>query len=285
MKYYKLTIITLILSLWTLLSCETFDTEVTIPSYLKVDSVKVQTNESVEGTYHQQISDVWVNINGTKIGTFEIPSRFPILQEGSTPISIQAGIIKSGIHDFREIYPFFKTYRDTLYLQKGKSHFVTPIFQYKKETNFLLIEDFEDAGMRLYPIDTIDYSETIEDPDYTDNHIRKISLPDSVIGFQMITRIPIILKTKPIYMEIEYKCNETFGVGIKVQQATGSYSFEDPFTIIKPQSNWNKMYLNIAEQMYLTTGNNYDIYLFFKSEKGKISTFYIDNIKIITFDE
>ena len=45
------------------------------------------------------------------------------------------------------------------------------------------------------------------------------------------------------------------------------------------------MYLNVAEQIYITTGKNYDIYLFFKSEEGKTSTFYIDNIKIITFDE
>ena len=162
MKYYKLSLIALIFSLLTLSSCETFDNEVTIPSYLQIDSVKIQTGESTEGTNHQQISDVWVNINGTKIGTFELPSCFPILQEGNTPISIQAGIVKSGIHDFREIYPFFKKYRDTLYLQKGKNNFTTPIFQYKKETNFLLIENFEDAGMRLYPTDTIDYSETIE---------------------------------------------------------------------------------------------------------------------------
>jgi len=85
-------------------------------------------------------------------------------------------------------------------------------------------------------------------------------------------------------MEIEYKCNNTFGIGLRVHQTHNS-SDEDPFTIVKPQKKWNKLYLNLAEQMYLTSGINYDIYLFFGSEEGETSTFYIDNIKILSFDE
>ena len=282
MIYQRLFII--IISLGLLSSCDTFDPKASIPSYVQIDSVQIQINDTTEGTSNQQITDIWFSVNGKTIGTFEIPTTFPVLDKGECTIFAQAGIVKSGIHDFREAYPFFDAYQDTIILTEGVKKKITPIFQYKSATKFW-VEDFENTNnIKLYPQDTISYLTQIQDPDNDTNHIGKILIPSDKKGFQLITKIPIELKTKPIYMEIEYKCDETFGIGLRVHQ-TSSSSDEDPFTIIKPKGEWNKLYLNLAEQMYLTSGKDYDIYLFFSSDEGKTATFYIDNIKILTFDE
>jgi len=282
MIYQRIFIIIIGISL--LSACDTFDPKASIPSYVQIDNVQIQINDTTEGTSNQQITDIWFNVNGKTVGTFEIPTIFPVLDKGECIIYAQAGIVKSGIHDFREVYPFFDAYQDTITLTEGEKKKISPVFQYKSATRFW-IEDFEDPDTcKLYSQDTISYLSQIQDPDNDTNHIGKIVVPSDKKGFQLATKIPIELKTKPIYMEIEYKCNETFGIGLRVHQ-TSSSSDEDPFTIIKPKENWNKLYLNLAEQMYLHSGQNYDIYLFFGSDSNKVSTFYIDNIKILTFDE
>ena len=262
-------------------SCESQRADV--PAYIQVDSVKVSTNSSLEGTNKQNITDVWFNLDGSRVGAFEIPACFPVIAEGVYPVSISAGILKSGIHDFREIYPFFKVVRDTLKFVANQIIPLTPVFEYKDETQFW-IENFEDPGLKLYTNDSTNYLVQVVDPDNSENHVGLVYLPDTVDAFQVFTKIDMTLAPTPVYMEIEYKSDEAFGIGIIIKQMGGGTENIRPFTIVKASDKWNKLYLNLAEQFALSSGAvSYDVYFFFTSDVGVETHTYLDNIKILSF--
>ncbi len=275
----------IIISLFGLLlflySCEPIEAD--IPAYMEIDSVKVSTNKSIQGTNKHNISDVWFNLDGSRIGVFEPPTRFPIIAEGNMPVSMYAGVLKSGIHDFREIYPFFKVIRDTFNFVNNEIINIVPVFEYKEETNFW-IEDFEDPGMKFYSDDSINYLSQIQDPSNSDNHLGYIYLPDTTDAFHIYTKIEMELSNTPIYMEIEYQADEAFGIGVRLTKQGGGHENLSPFTIVKPTDTWKKLYLNLAEQFSVNpSAVSYDIYIFFASEKNQEAHFYLDNIKIVSF--
>lgn len=269
-------------SLIFLSSCDTFNAEVEVPTYVQVDSVKFVTRLD-EGTSNQLITDVWFNLDGTKVGAFEIPTRFPVIAKGRRAVSISGGILKNGIRDFREVYPFFEVIKDTFEFVGAEIIPITPVFEYKTEAEFW-IEDFEDPGLKLHTNDSINYLSQITDPENSTNHIGYVFLPDTTEVFQVFTKTRIELSTTPIYMEIEYKCDESFGIGILVEHMGGSYEDIRPFSIIKPRDDWNKLYLNLAEQFNNSPGGvSYDVYFFFASNPGEEAHIYLDNIKIVYF--
>lgn len=266
-----------------LTSCERFENKAEIPAFVKIDSVQCFTNESNEGTNNQKITDVWFNLEGSQVGVFEIPTHFPVIANSRKPVSLRAGIVKSGIHDYREPYPFFKTIRDTLDFVGTKTIILNPVFEYKEETKFW-IENFEDPGLKFHTNDSTNLLTQSIDPENASNHIGYIHLPDTISAFQIYTSINIQLAYTPIYMEIEYKNDEAFGVGILMQKQGGGYETLSPFTIVKSSENWNKLYLNLSEQMAANPGAlSYDVYFFFASNNGEEANIFLDNIKILYF--
>jgi len=270
-----------IISALFLPSCEPIEADVA--AYVQIDSVNVTTDISTQGTSNHKITDIWFNLDGSRVGTFEIPTKFPVIAEGKRPVSISAGIIKSGIHDFREVYPFFKIIRDTFDFVGAEAIPYYPTFEYKEETKFW-IEDFEDPGLKLHTNDSINRLKQIIDPNNQNNHLGHVYLPDTVDAFLVYTKINIKLSTTPIYLEIEYKSDEAFSVGILTEQINGSYEDIRPFSIIKASPEWNKLYLNLAEQFNINPGAiSYDIYLFFATDQGGKANVYLDNLKIVSF--
>ena len=107
-------ILALLVSTFFLPSCDTFEGHAETPTYIQIDSIDFVSNTSLEGTSTQQITDVWFNVEGTLIGAFEMPTRFPIITEGTKPVTMYAGVLKNGIHIYREVYPFFEPVKDVI---------------------------------------------------------------------------------------------------------------------------------------------------------------------------
>lgn len=272
-----------LLPLLFLSSCETFDAKVEVPAYVKIDSVTFKCRPD-EGTSKQNITDVWFNLNGSRVGAFELPAKFPVIAHGVHPVSIRGGIMKSGVSDFREVYPFFDVVKiDTLDFVGAEALTLIPEFEYKEEAQFW-IEDFEDPGIKFHSNDTNKYLNQIIDPDNSENHIGHVYLPDTTKAFQIYTKHEMKMSTTPIYLEIEYKCDKDFAIGIVTREANGSSTAQEPFTYIKPKETWNKLYLNLSEQFLVNPGAaSYDIYMFFITDNVNPSNVYMDNIKIVSF--
>lgn len=272
-----------LLPLLFLSSCETFDAKVDVPAYVKIDSVTFKCRYD-EGSAKQNITDVWFNLDGSRVGAFELPAKFPVIAHGVRPVSIRGGIVKSGVSDFREVYPFFDVVKiDTLDFVGAEVISLIPEFEYKEEAEFW-IEDFEDPGIKFHTNDSTNYLNQIIDPDEPDNHIAHVFLPDTTRSFQVFTKKEMKLTPTPIYMEIEYKCDNDFAIGVIVRYADGSTEAKDPFTYIKPKETWNKLYLNLSEQFAVNPGAaSYDFYMFFITDGEEPSNIFMDNIKIVSF--
>ena len=270
-------------SIFFIPSCDTFEGDAETPSYIQIDSLEFIANESTQGTSNQQITDVWVNVEGSRIGTFEVPTRFPVIAEGKKSVTMYAGILKNGIHIYREIYPFFEPIKDTFNFKGTEIIETYPTFKYKNELDFW-IEDFEDPGLKFHTINEANYLNQIIDSRDPNNSIGHVFIPDSAEAFQFFTKEKFKLSFSPIYMEIEYKCDQAFSIGILVEKVDGSYESIRPFSIVKGTENWNKLYLNLAEQFALSPeGISYDVYFFFAKENALPINYYFDNIKIVTY--
>ena len=265
-------------------SCDTFEGESEAPSYIQIDSVSFVSNQSTEGTANQQISDVWFNIEGNRIGAFEMPTRFPVIAEGKKNVTMYAGILKNGIHIFREIYPFFEPIKEEITFKGTEIIKTNPSFKYKDNLEFW-IEDFEDPGLKFHTISDVNYLNQIIDSRNPINRLGHVLLPDTAKAFQFFTKNKFKLSFFPIYMEMEYKCDQDFSIGILVEKIDGSYESVRPFSIIKKTDKWNKLYINLAEQFSLNSeAISYEVYFFFSKENPLPLNFYFDNIKIITYE-
>ena len=83
--------ITYLLILLVLSSCQKEDTG-GIPTYLKIDNITLD-----EGNTTSNITDAWVYVNGQLQGVYELPAKFPVLEQGNTDIKVYAGIKNNGI--------------------------------------------------------------------------------------------------------------------------------------------------------------------------------------------
>jgi hypothetical protein len=67
--------ITYLLIVLVLSSCQKEDT-VDIPTYLKIDNIVLD-----EGNTTSIITDAWVYVNDQLQGVYELPAKFPVLEE------------------------------------------------------------------------------------------------------------------------------------------------------------------------------------------------------------
>ncbi len=278
--------ISLIALIYTLNSCNSEETEAKIPAYIQIDSVSVNT-EIGQGTNYQKITDIWINIDGQRQGTYSVPCKFPVIADGKHSVKIMAGVLKNGILDFRERYPFLKPYEQNIDFQANQVVKVNPQFEYYGDDRIdFWVEDFDSPGMKFHSADSLKLLEQIEDPDGSGNKVGYIKMPDSVQVFDFYTQREMTVGRSSIYMEIEYKSTVPFGIGVRAIKNNGGVRYDDPFTYIKPKDEWNKLYINLAEQFALSNNltKAYDIYFIIgKDDKLESSELYLDNIKILSF--
>lgn len=273
-----------IISIIILLSCNKFDKEEQIPTYFSVDSLRLVTTYE-EGENTQNISDVWVDLDGNFIGVYELPTTFPLLGsiENHT-IRLRAGIKKNGIDASRAYYPFYDSYTiDTLFKENGDITLI-PTFTYNKSTVFEWIEDFEDPGFtldRTLNSDTLLLREV--DPNNSSNRLGAIYLDDNHPQFEYLSANTFTIKPGDLYLELDYKANQVFTVGLVINNV----SSQDVIDVIAINSKpyMNKIYIDFS---YIISQNlgaiDYGIY--FKAVKQPdvdTSKIYIDNIKLLHF--
>lgn len=276
----------LIICISFLISCDIFDKEEEIPSFVLINSAALQTNAS-QGANTSGIVDVTVFADNNFVGTFELPATVPIMQSGNVELAIGAGIKNNGLGSDRRVYPFYELDRRTITLipdgRTPVSADTSVTFQYYSEGLNFKIEDFESTLEGYTLVESSRNSALLtQDGSFGDNHTLKVVMtPDSnlfeVSSTWGLTNLP---KGNSIYLEIDFKGTIPLEVGI----LTIDPSPKKVFALgLLPQEELTKVYVDLTDEIAREINTTYfEIYLESQLPAGTTGAeLYIDNLKFI----
>ena len=273
----------LVLCLGFLVSCDIFDKEEDIPSFIVITSADLETTTE-EGANTSNIVDATVFVDNFFVGTFELPATVPILQEGPAQISVAAGIRNNGLSSDRRVYPFYDFYRkevslipcETISLEEDSS--IT--FNYFDEGLNFVMEDFEDQGYDLLASSTSNAD--LNQPNLPTSYALEVLFTSDSSHFEARTVWDLVNlpKGSPMYLEIDYKGTVDLLVGIITVDPTVQKIFA---LGIKPQTEFTKVYIELTDEISRQISTNqFEIYFEADLPTGATTgSLYIDNLKFI----
>ncbi len=296
---FKKNLYLLILTLLILssISCEKFEGEQTIPSYIQVDDFILEDNPNIEeGALTHNFSDVWVYVDDQTIGAFELPTdQIPVLKEGKHKLTLVPGVKYNGMSGTRGPYTFIEPFIiEDFYFIKDSIIKVEPEVMYYNNTWLEWHENFEHGAgnisliptsnscdsLQLYPREDLQFGYAGASYLNQDCKVLEVSAPDdpstAASGFDLPTG-------KPVFLEIEYNTNNQMIVGLFIREL-GVSIITHPIVVINSTDGvWKKMYVNLTP----TVSDNYQadyFYVFIRSDKEasvESPILLIDNLKLI----
>jgi len=268
-------------------SCNIINPDEPIPSYIKIENIDKTTNPFTEGSNSAKISDAWVFVNDQTIGIFELPCLVPVLQSGNAQVSIQAGIRVNGISALRFPNPFYRFYVTQTQLTPDSITTLEPVIGYFEDVNFAYRANFDDpSGITLEPTANSDTSIiVINDParvfEGNGSAYAVLTRDSTVMSFQSTVVMNLPKNGRTVYLEMDYKVNGNFDVGLI--SITPTSSFSRASLTLNPTQGWNKVYVNLTENVSLATeATGYR--LFFRAERTTGSQpleLFLDNLKVV----
>ena len=291
--YYFVFLLGIGFSLFFATSCNKMEGDQTVPSYLKIDSVFIETYYPVEGSSSHKITDVWVYVDDQQMGVFELPALFPILKSGKHRLEIRPGIKLNGISSTRVPYPFYEPiiYDNFNFIPDSVLNMGAIRTKYYDNIEFTWLEDFEGPSISIIESEssdtTIERTQPVNSPEaFLSDHssysgeIVLTSDKPTFWGYSF-NAFDLPRDSKPVALEIDFKTNNSLVVGV-LSSLPGEYKWDD-LVYLNHTDSWNKIYINIGP----TTSRYpkaYDFKIYFRAgrESGVTqSEIFIDNIKLI----
>lgn len=244
-----------------------------VPAYLNFSSITVNAKPG-EGSSSSNISDVWVFQNFNLQGAYELPVEFPILAEGNTRLLVYAGIKLNGISTTRAMYPFYDADTIDAHLTPAQADTFYPSVRYSRNAVFDFIESFENANNFTH-IQRISGSDVFEG-----NFSGKLDADSVEIIALTNSSYAIPYNTTAAFLEMDYKNNHLFEVGIVALSGAQTYSLYK--LTVPPRNEWNKLYINFTPEVNSLQAESYQIYfrLVPTLDANAIELFF-DNVKLI----
>ncbi|MFT5824221.1 MAG: hypothetical protein ACI8ZM_005487 [Crocinitomix sp.] len=263
------------------------------PSWLAIDSFTLTTNLETQGANSHGISDAWIFMDGRSLGVFELPCKIPVLDEGEHNFIIFAGIKNNGISSTRIRYPFYNSFETLGTLALNDTLHLSPTTTYKSGTTFSFNEDFEDPGIGFVKGPTSDTSIVfIEDEEIVKYGAKCgaifLTNPDSVFAGSTMSSM-VLPKAADVFMELDYKNNNSLAMGVIARFSDGSVSEHTPLIIMNAQPDgeevWKKIYIDLKEDVSFEVGaTSYEVYfLAVKDSELDEARIYIDNVKVVHY--
>lgn len=267
-------------ALFLLYSCKKFK-PADSAFFVRSGTVSVSTKPH-EGTANQKITDLWLYVNGQFQGVFPVGNLMPIPnKDQATEINIFAGIKNNGISDTRIFYPFFDFLTIDTLVEAGKVIERPFTFKYKASTTFTWTENFDSnsgysvkttKGPSLRKCSPADAFENTSVYMILQGDTNQVEIQSSSDGFSLP------LGSSNVYLELNYKCNTGFRVGVIADDGTPM----DAITI-NPQENWNKIYIQLSTAVSTLASSKYKIFISAAKASDDMGTklVYLDNIKLL----
>ena len=286
-----------ILFTFLLSGCDKFQGDQTIPAYLSIETIGFNTDNDLQGTDNQKITDVWVYVDDDVVGGFELPAMIPVLEEGTHKLEIRPGILLNGIPETRTPNPCwepiilssFRFFPDSIIKTTGTS-------TYTSNAEFVWMEDFEDASLSIKASTNSDTSIVRTMP---------ANSPDAFQDeFSLFSGISYLDQERPflqlvsddgndqgfvfdrgdfIFLELQYKVDVTLTVGLYIKLMDGTVE-DRTFLNISPTDEWKKIYVNFTPIVNETVDAvYYNIYINASLDEDEDQAqIALDNIKLVT---
>ncbi len=281
------TLVFIAVAVLLLSACRKFEGDQTVPAYLRIDSIGLQTTYFDFGSNTHNITDAWVYVNDQLIGVFELPATFPVLARGKNKLEIRPGIKLNGISATRVPYPFYKphTINDFNFVEDSIIS-INPVVTYHEYVLMPWVEDFDQISIGLERTGRSDTGifKTTEGALQSEfsSHSGKVQLTGNARKFELATTEKYSFpKGQPVFLEIDYKCEKPFGVGLIVEEL-GTITFA-PLLFVNPTDVWNKIYINLGPNISIRNDNAL-FKVYFDGALGENDTeasYYFDNIKLV----
>ncbi len=255
------------------------------PMFIEVNDVNFNINPD-QGAATFDIQDVSVYSDGFNRGLFPVPTKVPVLEPAnSDEILVRAVIRNNGQQNNPIEYPFYQGVRTDVPFQAGSTVNLNPTFNYRPETKFLMVEDFELGHNFRANLDneTENSIELVSDA-LSGNFSGSIAVTDSFPFFEK-AHFELFettgLEATQLFMEMDYKTDVELRVGIIGYRGTvGKRVYK---IILVPTEDWTKLYLEILPEVLSEQFESYQIV--FSSLPGSASrgNVSIDNVKLLTF--
>lgn len=275
-------VIALVCSL-VLSSCEVINPEEEIPSYIHIDSIKLNNGDLPPSN----ITDAWVYVNDDIVGVYELPATVPLLAAGQNSVQIRAGVKMNGIALTRLSYPFFVPYETNLDLIRDSVLTIYPEVNY--QGTIVWEENFENVGITLQKTSQSDTSvqRLSNDPQvFQGTGCGAFILPPGANVFEAISSQTFVLPKggSAVFLEIHYKCNNRFVVGVYANTSSQIIQVE-PSLIINRKEEWNKIYINLTNEVSgQLSAIDYNVYFgIIKEDDVSTAEVYVDNIRLLRF--
>ncbi len=253
-------------------------------AYLIIDPVSLKTTSN-QGANSQKITDIWYYVDGQFKGVFPVGKVMPVVASNNTEIILYAGIKNNGISATRVPYPFYSSITLNKDIEPGKTYTVSAEFQYNPGAFFYYHDEFDSTtGGGSYFSSDGDSSYVITfDPNRTYGGAGGsvfMSMSDAKPTARMIQNTAYYLPSggSTIYLELNYKCNQPFTVGV-----IGGGFDERPAITVNTSDEWNKIYVQLTS--VVSTSPVYASYKVFihalKRPEVVSPQIYIDNVKLI----
>lgn len=281
---------------WGSLACDLINPEEPIPGYVVVEPFQLSTQAGVQGSNSSRITEVWVSVGSDFLGAYRLPAIIPILGQGPTNLTLQAGIKDNGIGELPEIYPFYRPVSVTVDLQPNQTVTLRPATTYLPEAKFAFIENFEGSQhiFRVLRIGSAEQALQRSAEAAFEGQAGGLIRVDTVNPVAEIATVPVfsgLNATSPfVYLELDYKSEAPVLVGLvgygSGLPANGVTAFEAGFL---PRDNWTKIYFNLSQLIFTSRFEGYQIVLQanLPARNGvpvrPSAVVQLDNIKLVHF--
>jgi hypothetical protein len=274
-------------------SCNLINPDEEPPAYIEINSFTFDPNPTLAEmgpSTSTKIKDVWVYVDNDFIGTYELPARFPVLKNGPAKIILSPGILLNGISATRSPYPFYSGSNHNVDLPANGTISISPVTSYFPSVECKYCESFEGAGFSLSATnqsDTIMYQLPAGDVNIFEGNssgVVYLDTANTVFEVASTTDYDLPGSGAPVYLEFDYKINQTMQAGLYVTQSDGSL-VQVPLITLNPTEDWNKTYIQLGYTVSAySTATGFKVYFgAVKSSTVDHPAFYLDNIKVVHF--
>jgi len=269
-------------------SCEKFSGDQTVPAYLKIDSIRLTTDYSTQGTAIHNITDAWVYIDGELIGTFQLPATFPVLKQGTHTLMVLPGVKKDGIAATRISYPFYQAITQPINLVPDKTLEIKLLSTtYYTKTKFIWKEDFDDVAITLdttrETTEKIKLTPTDDSLTLEGLHSGIVELDTVGATFSAVSHSTFTIPNSAAFMELNFNLNTALTVGVYIT-VFGIVDQVPIITLNPTDDKWKKIYIDLTTTLNAYTGaTKFRIYYYMKNTSGDPCRILLDNIKVLSY--